>query len=242
LNRSSRHNSRAADALRPVRFTRRFTCYAEGSVLVEFGETRVLCTATVEDGVPAFLRGKGQGWVTAEYGMLPRATHTRSPREAARGKQSGRSQEIQRLIARSLRAAVDLAALGERTVTVDCDVLQADGGTRTASITGAYLALADACAGLQSRRLLQASPLHGQVAAVSVGIVRGVPMLDLDYAEDSEAETDMNVVMNNGGAFIEVQGTAEGHAFRRHELDALLNLAASGIGELCSLQAQALDA
>jgi ribonuclease PH len=172
--------------------------------------------------------------------MLPRATHTRSPREAARGKQSGRSQEIQRLIGRSLRAALDLAALGERTVTIDCDVLQADGGTRTASVTGAYVALADACETLRARRQLSASPLHGQVAAVSVGIVRGVPMLDLDYAEDSEAETDMNVVMNNGGAFIEVQGTAEGHAFRRHELDALLNLAAAGIGELCALQAQAL--
>ena len=242
MTRALRLHSRAADALRQVRFTRRFTCHAEGSVLVEFGETRVLCTASVEDGVPPFQRGKAQGWVTAEYGMLPRATHTRSPREAARGKQTGRSQEIQRLIGRSLRAAVDLAALGERTVTIDCDVLQADGGTRTAAITGAYLALADACEGLQARRLLHASPLHGQVAAVSVGIVRGVPMLDLDYAEDSEAETDMNVVMNNGGAFIEVQGTAEGHAFRRHELDALLNLAATGIGELCALQAQALDA
>ena len=224
-----------------MRFTRRFTCHAEGSVLVEFGDTRVLCTASVDEGVPPFLRGKGQGWVTAEYGMLPRATHTRSPREAARGKQSGRTQEIQRLIGRSLRAAVDMAGLGERTVTIDCDVLQADGGTRTAAITGAYLAMADACDTLRSRGLLAASPLHGQVAAVSVGIVRGVPMLDLDYGEDSEAETDMNVVMNNGGAFIEVQGTAEGHAFRRHELDALLNLAASGIGELCALQAQALE-
>ena len=224
-----------------MRFTRRFTCHAEGSVLVEFGDTRVLCTASVDEGVPPFLRGKAQGWVTAEYGMLPRATHTRSPREAARGKQSGRTQEIQRLIGRSLRAAVDMAALGERTVTIDCDVLQADGGTRTAAITGAYVALADACDSLRSRGLLAASPLHGQVAAISVGIVRGVPMLDLDYGEDSEAETDMNVVMNNGGAFIEVQGTAEGHAFRRHELDALLNLAASGIGELCALQAQALE-
>jgi ribonuclease PH len=209
-------------------------------VLVEFGDTRVLCTASVEDGVPAFLRGKGQGWVTAEYGMLPRATHTRSPREAARGRQTGRTQEIQRLIGRALRAAVDLRALGERTVTIDCDVLQADGGTRTASITGAYVALAEACEALQTRRSLAASPLHGQVAAVSVGIVRGMPVLDLDYEEDSEAETDMNVVMNNGGAFIEVQGTAEGHAFRRHELDTLLNLAASGIGELCALQAQAI--
>lgn len=210
-------------------------------MLVEFGDTRVLCTASIEEGVPPFLRGKNQGWLTAEYGMLPRATHTRSPREAARGKQTGRSQEIQRLIGRSLRAALDLRALGERTVTIDCDVLQADGGTRTASITGAYVALADACEGLRSRRQISASPLHGQVAAVSVGIVRGVPMLDLDYSEDSEAETDMNVVMNNGGAFIEVQGTAEGHAFRRHELDSLLNLAVSGIAELCALQAQALE-
>ncbi len=236
----SRRDGRAADALRPVRFTRHYTRHAEGSVLVEYGDTRVLCTASIEDGVPAFLRGKGRGWVSAEYGMLPRATHTRSPREAARGKQSGRTQEIQRLIGRSLRAALDLEALGERTVTIDCDVLQADGGTRTAAITGAYVALAEACGTLQARRLLPAGPLHGQVAAVSVGIVRGVSMLDLDYGEDSEAETDMNVVMNNGGAFIEVQGTAEGHAFRRHELDALLNLAASGIGELCALQAQAL--
>jgi len=223
-----------------VRFTRGFTRHAEGSVLVEFGETRVLCTASVEDGVPPFLRGKGQGWITAEYGMLPRATHTRSPREAARGKQTGRTQEIQRLIGRALRAALDLRALGERTVTLDCDVLQADGGTRTAAITGGFVALADACEGLLARRAIASSPLHGQVAAVSVGIVRGVPVLDLDYTEDSEAETDMNVVMNNGGAFIEVQGTAEGHAFRRHELDALLNLAASGIGELCALQAQAI--
>jgi ribonuclease PH len=228
------------DALRSVCFTRGFTRHAEGSVLVEFGDTRVLCTASIEDGVPPFLRGKGQGWVTAEYGMLPRATHTRSPREAARGKQTGRTQEIQRLIGRALRAAVDLRALGERTVTIDCDVLQADGGTRTASITGAYVALCDACETLRARRAMAVNPLHGQVAAVSVGIVRGVPVLDLDYLEDSEAETDMNVVMNNGGAFIEVQGTAEGHAFRRHELDALLNLAASGIGELCALQAQAI--
>jgi len=236
---SKRRNGRAADALRPVRFTRGFTQHAEGSVLVEFGETRVLCTATIEDGVPGFLRGKAQGWITAEYGMLPRATHTRTAREAARGKQTGRTQEIQRLIGRSLRAAVDLAALGERTVTIDCDVLQADGGTRTASITGAFVALADACDVLQERGRLAASPLHGQVAAVSVGIVRGMPVLDLDYSEDSEAETDMNVVMNNGGAFIEVQGTAEGHAFRRHELDALLNLAVSGTAQLCALQAQA---
>ena len=236
----ARRNDRAADALRAVRFTRHFTRHAEGSVLVEFGDTRVLCTATVEDGVPGFLRGKGQGWVTAEYGMLPRATHTRSSREAARGKQTGRTQEIQRLSGRSLRAVVDLRALGERTVTLDCDVLQADGGTRTAAITGSYVALADAIESLRARRALNASPLHGQVAAVSVGIVGGVAVLDLDYAEDSQAETDMNVVMNNGGAFVEIQGTAEGHAFRRHELDALLNLAAHGIGELFALQAQAL--
>src|SRR6202046_5239725 len=238
---STRPSGRAANQLRELKFERGYTQHAEGSVLVSFGLTRVLCTASIEDSVPGFLRGSAQGWVTAEYGMLPRATHTRSAREAARGKQSGRTQEIQRLIGRSLRAAVDLAGLGERTVTIDCDVLQADGGTRTASITGAYLAMADACDHLRKRGLLSDSPLHGQVAAVSVGIVRGVPMLDLDYAEDSEAETDMNVVMNNGGAFIEVQGTAEGHAFRRHELDAMLNLAAAGIGELCALQAQALD-
>jgi len=236
----SRRHDRAADALRSIRFTRHYTRHAEGSVLVEFGDTRVLCTATVEDGVPGFLRGKGQGWITAEYGMLPRATHTRSAREAARGKQTGRTQEIQRLIGRSLRAVVDLRALGERSVTLDCDVLQADGGTRTAAITGGYVALADAVAALRARQVLGSSPLHGQVAAVSVGIVGGQPVLDLDYEEDSEAETDMNVVMNNGGAFIELQGTAEGHAFRRHELDALLNLAVSGIGELCALQSQAL--
>jgi ribonuclease PH len=200
----------------------------------------VLCTASVEDSVPAFLRGKGQGWVTAEYGMLPRSTHTRSAREAAKGKQSGRTQEIQRLIGRSLRAVVDLKALGERTVTIDCDVLQADGGTRTASITGGYVALVDACARLLERRAIAASPIHGQIAAVSVGIVGGVPVLDLDYAEDSQAETDMNVVMNNGGGFVEIQGTAEGHAFRRNELDAMLNLAATGAAELFALQLQAL--
>jgi ribonuclease PH len=237
---TQRRNSRAADQLRPIKFTRGFTTHPEGSVLAEFGETRVLCTASIEEGVPGFLRGKAQGWVTAEYGMLPRSTHTRNAREAARGKQTGRTQEIQRLIGRSLRAAVDLRALGERTVLIDCDVLQADGGTRTAAITGSYIALAEATQLLISRGQIGASPLHGQIAAISVGIVRGEPMLDLDYAEDSEAETDMNVVMNNGGAFVEVQGTAEGHAFRRHELDALLNLAASGIGELCALQAQLL--
>jgi ribonuclease PH len=235
-----RPSGRANDELRQVSFTRRHARHAEGVVLVEFGDTQVLCTASIEESVPPFLRGKSQGWITAEYGMLPRATHTRTAREAARGKQSGRTQEIQRLIGRSLRAIADLKALGERTVTLDCDVLQADGGTRTASITGAYVALAQACEHLVQRRIIDASPLHGQVAAVSVGIVGGVPVLDLDYAEDSQAETDMNVVMNNGGAFVEIQGTAEGHAFRRHELDALLNLAVSGIGQLFALQAQAL--
>jgi ribonuclease PH len=234
----ARPSGRAPDQLRAVRFTRQFTQHAEGSVLVEFGGTRVLCTASVEEVVPGFLRGKNQGWVTAEYGMLPRATHTRSPREAAKGKQSGRTQEIQRLIGRSLRAITDLTALGERTVTLDCDVLQADGGTRTAAITGSYVALADACDALVARRMISASPLHGQVAAISVGICKGIPVIDLDYAEDSCAETDMNVVMNNGGGFIEVQGTAEGHAFRRHELDALLNLAASGIDRLFQLQTE----
>jgi ribonuclease PH len=237
----TRPSSRSPDELRPVSFTRRFTKHAEGSVLIEFGDTHVLCTASVEETIPAFLRGKGQGWVTAEYGMLPRATHTRSAREAAKGKQSGRTQEIQRLIGRSLRAVVDLKALGERTVTIDCDVLQADGGTRTASITGGYVALVDACERLLERRALSASPIHGQVAAVSVGIVGGTPVLDLDYAEDSQAETDMNVVMSNGGGFVEIQGTAEGHAFRRHELDTMLNLAASGAAQLFALQLQALQ-
>jgi ribonuclease PH len=231
-----RPSGRAPDQMRRVSFERSFTRHAEGSVLVSFGDTRVLCTATVEEGVPGFLRGKGQGWVTAEYGMLPRATHTRSPREAARGKQSGRTQEIQRLIGRSLRAVVDLKALGERTVTLDCDVLQADGGTRTAAITGGFVALSDAVDALMKKRSLASNPLHGQVAAVSVGIYDGVPVLDLDYAEDSSAETDMNVVMNSGGGFIEVQGTAEGHAFRRHELDGLLDLAAKGIEGLHAAQ------
>ena len=238
----ARPSGRAPDELRHVRFSRRYAKHAEGAVLVEFGDTQVLCTASVEEVVPPFLRGKGQGWITAEYGMLPRATHTRTAREAARGKQSGRTQEIQRLIGRSLRAVADLRALGERTVTLDCDVLQADGGTRTASITGGYVALAQACEQLVRRGQIAASPLHGQVAAVSVGICGGVPVLDLDYDEDSQAETDMNVVMNNGGAFVEIQGTAEGHAFRRHELDALLNLAAEGIATLFALQAQALKA
>ena len=234
-----RPSGRAPDEMRTIRITRGFTRHAEGSVLVEFGDTRVLVTATVEDGVPSFLRGKGEGWVTAEYGMLPRSTHTRSAREAARGKQSGRTLEIQRLIGRSLRAVVDMRALGERTVTLDCDVLQADGGTRTASITGAYVALADAMETLVRRRAIAASPLHGQVAAVSVGIVGGVPVVDLDYVEDSSAETDMNVVMNNGGGFIEVQGTAEGHAFRRHELDELLDLAAASCQKLFAAQTEA---
>ena len=224
-----------------MRITRRFTRHAEGSVLVEFGDTRVLCTASVEEGVPSFLRNSGRGWVTAEYGMLPRSTHTRSKREAASGKQGGRTLEIQRLIGRALRAVVDLKALGERTITIDCDVLQADGGTRTASITGGYVALVDAIDVLVRRGVLRESPIHGQVAAVSVGIWAGLPVLDLDYAEDSDAETDMNVVMNNGGGFIEVQGTAEGHAFRRHELDELLNLGANGIGLLLAKQLEALN-
>ena len=234
-----RPGGRAADELRPVRFTRRFTAHAEGSVLCEFGATRVLCTASVENGVPAFLRNSGKGWLTAEYGMLPRATHTRSPREAARGRQGGRTQEIQRLIGRSLRACIDLGSIGERTITIDCDVLQADGGTRTAAITGGYVALADAIDTLIARKAIPSNPLHGQIAAVSVGIVGGTPVLDLEYSEDVDAETDMNVVMNSGGAFIEVQGTAEGHAFRREELDAMLNLAVIGTSRLFVLQLEA---
>jgi ribonuclease PH len=234
-----RPGGRAADELRPVRFLRRFTAHAEGSVLAEFGATRVLCTASVESGVPPFLRNTGKGWLTAEYGMLPRATHTRSAREAARGKQGGRTHEIQRLIGRSLRACIDLGAIGERTITIDCDVLQADGGTRTAAITGGYVALADAIDTLIARKVIASNPLHGQIAAVSVGIVGGTPVLDLEYSEDVDAETDMNVVMNSGGAFIEVQGTAEGHAFRREELDAMLNLAVLGTSRLFSLQLEA---
>lgn len=235
-----RPSRRQPDELRPVSFALGYSRHAEGSVLVEFGATRVLCTASVEDRVPPFLRGEGSGWVTGEYGMLPRSTHTRSSREAARGKQSGRTQEIQRLIGRSLRSVVDLKALGERTVTLDCDVLQADGGTRTAAITGGYVALAQAIATLVSKGALRASPLHGQVAAVSVGIFRGQSVLDLDYVEDSEAETDMNVVMNEAGAFVEVQGTAEGHAFRRDELDRMLDLAAAGIKQLIDEQNRCL--
>ncbi len=238
-----RHEGRAADALRPVRFTRSFTRYAEGSVLVEFGHTRVLCTASIEEGVPSFLRGKGQGWVTAEYGMLPRATHTRGAREAAKGKQSGRTQEIQRLIGRSLRAALNLAALGERTVTLDCDVLQADGGTRTAAITGAYVALADALEWGRAKGFIgkNAKPLIDSVSAVSVGIIDGTPMLDLAYVEDVRAETDMNVVVTGRGLFVEVQGTAEGAPFDRTELNSLLDLALGGTTDLARFQAEALD-
>ena len=236
-----RPSKRQPDEMRAVSFERGVTKHAEGSCLVKFGDTHVLCTASLEERVPAWLRNGGKGWVTAEYGMLPRATHTRSAREAARGKQGGRTLEIQRLIGRSLRAVIDLKALGERTVTVDCDVLQADGGTRTASIAGGYVALAQACRLLLKRRQITANPLHGQVAAISVGIVAGDAVLDLDYREDSQAEVDMNVVMNDGGAFIELQGTAEGHAFRRHELDAMLALAAGGIERLFPLQLQALE-
>lgn len=237
-----RPSGRAASEMRKLQFVTDFTRHAEGSVLAEFGETRVLCTASIEDRVPPWLRGKGSGWVTGEYGMLPRATHTRSGREAARGKQSGRTQEIQRLIGRSLRAAVDLEALGERTITLDCDVLQADGGTRTAAISGAFVALSLALARLQKRGGLKRSPLHGQVAAVSVGIFAGTPVLDLDYAEDSQAETDMNIVMNDAGRFIEVQGTAEGHAFSRDEFNALLDLATSGVTDIIKAQREALAA
>jgi ribonuclease PH len=236
----SRPSGRAADQLREVRIERGYTRHAEGSVLVSFGDTRVLCTASVDEKVPGFLRGKGEGWVTAEYGMLPRSTNSRNDREAARGKQGGRTLEIQRLIGRALRACIDRKALGERTITLDCDVLQADGGTRTAAITGAYVALVDAVRWLQSRKLITANPVFGAVAAVSVGVYRGVPVLDLDYAEDSDCDTDMNVVMNDGGGFIELQGTAEGHAFRRDELNALLALAERGIGELVHKQREAL--
>ena len=235
-----RPSGRAPDQLRPVTIERGYTRHAEGSVLVSFGDTRVLCTASVDNRVPPFLRGKGEGWVTAEYGMLPRATNTRNDREAARGKQGGRTLEIQRLIGRALRACVDRGALGVRTITLDCDVLQADGGTRTAAITGAYVALVDAVRWLQARKDLGRDPIHGAVAAVSVGIFRGVPVLDLDYAEDSACDTDMNVVMNDGGGFIELQGTAEGHAFRRNELEAMTALAEAGIARLVALQREAL--
>jgi len=235
-----RPSQRQAHQLRELRITRRFTMHAEGSVLVEFGNTRVLCTASVEDSVPGFLRGKGQGWVTAEYGMLPRSTNTRTAREAAKGKQSGRTQEIQRLIGRSLRAVTDLAALGERQITLDCDVLQADGGTRCAAITGACVALHDACATLVAAGKLAASPLRDFVAAVSVGIYQGLPVLDLDYIEDSGCDTDMNVVMTGSGGIIEVQGTAEGAPFSRAELDTLLELGAAGIRDIVAAQKKAL--
>ena len=237
-----RPGGRAADELRPVRFTRRFTAHAEGSVLCEFGGTRVLCTASVENGVPSFLRNSGKGWLTAEYGMLPRATNTRGRREAADGKQSGRTQEIQRLIGRSLRSVADLSALGERTIKVDCDVLQADGGTRCASITGACVALADAIAWCRAKGLVEREPLREFVAAVSVGVVDGAPVLDLDYAEDSSCDTDMNVVMTAGGGFVELQGTAEGAPFTRAEMEALVKLAEQGIRQLVLAQRAALGA
>jgi ribonuclease PH len=236
----NRSGGRAADQLRPVRMTRGYTIHAEGSVLIEFGNTKVLCTASVEDKVPPHKRGSGEGWVTAEYGMLPRATHTRSDREAAKGKQSGRTQEIQRLIGRSMRAVFDLKALGERTIQIDCDVLQADGGTRTAAITGAFVAAQDAVNKLIADGKLTASPILGPVAAVSVGIVQGTPVLDLEYTEDVSCDTDMNVVMTGAGHYVEVQGTAEGVAFTRDEMNLLLGLAEKGIGELVSLQQQAL--
>src|ERR1700740_214323 len=235
-----RPSNRAADELRPVSFTRQFTRHAEGSVLVKFGDTHVLCTASVEETVPSFLRGKGQGWVTAEYGMLPGSTHTRSPREAAKGKQSGRTQEIQRLIGRSLRAVTDLTTLGEVQITVDCDVLQADGGTRTASICGGYVALHDACSRLVAADRMGAHPITDQCAAISVGIVDALPYLDLDYLEDVRAEVDMNVVMTGEGRFVEVQGTAEGAAFSRGELDDLLGLAEGGIAQIFELQREVL--
>ncbi len=235
-----RPSGRANDEMRSVKFTRNYTMHAEGSVLVEFGDTKVLCTATVDDRTPPWLRGKGQGWVTAEYGMLPRSTNSRMGREAARGKQSGRTQEIQRLIGRSLRAVVNLKALGERQIIVDCDVIQADGGTRTASISGGYVALCDAVQTLLDEKKIKTDPLIGQLASISVGIYNGEPVLDLDYPEDSNAETDMNVVMNNAGHFIEVQGTAEGHAYTRDEMNAMLDLAEKGINEIIALQDQVL--
>jgi ribonuclease PH len=236
----TRSGGRRADALRPLKIQRGFTRHAEGSVLIAFGDTQVLCTASVEEKVPPHKRGSGEGWVTAEYGMLPRATHTRGDREAARGKQSGRTQEIQRLIGRSLRAVFDLAALGERSITLDCDVIQADGGTRTAAITGAFVAAHDAVAVLLSQGRIAASPIRDHVAAVSVGIVKGVPLLDLEYVEDAACDTDMNVVMTGAGHFVEVQGTAEGAAFTRAEMDALLALATSGIADLVTAQKAAL--
>jgi ribonuclease PH len=235
-----RPSGREPNALRTVNLTRNYTKHAEGAVLVEFGDTKVLCTASVEERIPPFLRGTGEGWVTAEYGMLPRSTGSRMQRESAKGKQSGRTMEIQRLIGRSLRAVVDLKALGERSITIDCDVIQADGGTRTASITGAYVALHDAITHLVETKKLKQNPLHGQVASISVGIFNGTPVLDLDYAEDSNAETDMNIVMNEAGAYIEVQGTAEGHAFRAEELQSMLDLGKHGIDQLLAKQREVL--
>ncbi|MEZ5594366.1 MAG: ribonuclease PH [Gammaproteobacteria bacterium] len=235
-----RPSGRAANELRPIIITPGYTKHAEGSVLVEYGDTKVLCTASVEERVPPFLKGSKKGWITAEYGMLPRATTTRNQREASRGKQTGRTLEIQRLIGRSLRSVIDLEALGERTLTIDCDVIQADGGTRTASITGGFVAMAEAIRRLVKRRQVSKNPLHGQIAAVSVGIYRGTPVLDLDYAEDSEAETDMNIVMNDASAYVEVQGTAEGHAFRQEELLAMLELARQSLPELLHKQRLAL--
>ena len=235
-----RSAGRLAHQLRPVRITRGFTVHAEGSVLIEFGQTRVLCTASVEEKVPPHQKGSGEGWVTAEYGMLPRSTHTRSAREAAKGKQSGRTQEIQRLIGRSLRSVFDLKALGERTITLDCDVLQADGGTRTAAITGAFVAAADAVRSLMTQGLVTVNPIRDHVAAISVGIVQGTPLLDLEYLEDSACDTDMNVVMTGSGSFVEVQGTAEGVPFTRAEMDVLLKLGQDGIAELVAMQQAAL--
>ena len=235
-----RPSQRQADQLRPLKITRNFTRHAEGSVLIEMGDTRVLCTASVEESLPPFLRGKGQGWVTAEYGMLPRSTHTRTAREAAKGKQTGRTQEIQRLIGRSLRAVTDLKALGERQITLDCDVLQADGGTRCASITGAWVALHEACEKLVRAGKLAANPVRDHVAAISVGIVDGQAVLDLDYAEDSGCDTDMNVIMTGAGGIVEIQGTAEGTPFTRDELNALVDLAEAGINNLVAAQKQAV--
>ncbi|HDN27763.1 MAG TPA: ribonuclease PH [Thioploca sp.] len=236
-----RPSGRTPNQLRQINLIRHYTRYAEGSVLAEFGHTKVLCTASVEERVPRFLKAKKRGWITSEYGMLPRSTHDRMSREASTGKQGGRTQEIQRLIGRSIRAVVDLEALGERTITIDCDVIQADGGTRTAAITGSYVALVDAMQSLLKRRKIRTNPIHGAVAAVSVGIYKGVPILDLDYKEDSEAETDMNIVMNDGLAYIEIQGTAEGHAFRQEELQAMLNLGKEGIGQLLEKQTAVLS-
>jgi len=236
-----RPSKRQPDEMRAIRITRNYTKHAEGSVLIEFGDTKVICTASVEERVPGFLRGKGQGWVTAEYGMLPRSTGSRMRREASSGKQGGRTMEIQRLIGRALRAGIDLEALGENTISLDCDVIQADGGTRTASITGAWLALNDAIEHLLAKKVIAKNPLHHQIASVSVGIYNGTPVLDLDYAEDSNAETDMNVVMNNNGGFIEVQGTAEGHPYSKDELNSMLALAEKGIKELIAAQTAAIE-